>query len=245
MSFKKIFLPKKNYKLIRLGKDNDGGYLVGSKNLLLSKNLISLGISDDWSFELQCLKLNPKLKIFSFDNQLSYKFLFKNIVLSFIRIFYFQSNVLIFLNKLKNFFVFIFIKKKINLKKKFIGKKELKKIIKFKKEIFFKIDIEGNEYRILNELIKIKNNINAIIIEFHDVDLHMDKIENFIKKIGLILTHIHPNNFSKLNENKDPTCIEMTFEKFIIIKDNQKVVLPKKLDMKSDPFKQDYKLKFK
>ena len=53
MSLPKILKPEHNFKLIRVGKNNDGGYLVGKKSILNSENLISLGISDDWSFEEQ------------------------------------------------------------------------------------------------------------------------------------------------------------------------------------------------
>ena len=37
--------------LIRLGKNNDGGYLVSEKDIKHTKNLISLGVSFDISFE--------------------------------------------------------------------------------------------------------------------------------------------------------------------------------------------------
>ena len=55
MSFDKILKPKYNYDLIRIGRDNDGGYLVEKKSLENTQSLISLGISDDWSFEEQFL----------------------------------------------------------------------------------------------------------------------------------------------------------------------------------------------
>ena len=51
MSFDKILKPKYNYDLIRIGRDNDGGYLVEKKSLENTQSLISLGISNDWSFE--------------------------------------------------------------------------------------------------------------------------------------------------------------------------------------------------
>ena len=35
--------------------------------------------------------------------------------------------------------------------------------------IFFKIDIEENEYSILNELVKYRNKIECLVIEFHGI----------------------------------------------------------------------------
>jgi hypothetical protein len=81
------FKPRHKIKLIRIGKNNDGGYLVGNKSLITSKYLISLGISDDWSFEIESLKINPNLKIHSYDDQLGYKFLTKAFFFHFLEFF--------------------------------------------------------------------------------------------------------------------------------------------------------------
>ena len=49
--------PNSLYDLIRVGKDNDGGYLVCRNSVNNSDILISFGISDDFSFEEQFQKL--------------------------------------------------------------------------------------------------------------------------------------------------------------------------------------------
>ena len=56
--FLKIFQPYFCEDIIRLGKDNDGGYLVNKQDILKSKKLISLGVGDDVSFEMDFMKLN-------------------------------------------------------------------------------------------------------------------------------------------------------------------------------------------
>jgi hypothetical protein len=48
--FSKVLKPKHLYDLIRLGRNNDGGYLVEKNSLKVSKALISFGLSFDWSF---------------------------------------------------------------------------------------------------------------------------------------------------------------------------------------------------
>ena len=57
--------------------------------------------------------------------------------------------------------------------------------------------------------------MTGLVIEFHDVDLHQEKILEFINNFNLELTHIHPNNFGLKDDNGDPKVIEMTFEKKI------------------------------
>ena len=88
MKLPNIYKPKFNFKLIRVGKNNDGGYLVGKKSILNSENLISFGISDDWSFEEQFSKINSSTNIFAYDDVLGLGWLTKNL-LKILKDFYF------------------------------------------------------------------------------------------------------------------------------------------------------------
>ena len=63
------FKPKGTFNLIRLGKDNDGGYLVEKNSINGSKSLIAMGIGKDWSFEKDFLD-NVKKKGEYFDQGL-------------------------------------------------------------------------------------------------------------------------------------------------------------------------------
>ncbi len=55
--------PLKFEDLVRLGNTNDGGYVVRKQDINDAGNLISLGISFDWSFEKEFKKQNKKLKL--------------------------------------------------------------------------------------------------------------------------------------------------------------------------------------
>ena len=123
----------------------------------------------------------------------------------------------------------------------------IRKIINYYKLenlIFFKIDIEGSEYRILDELIDYQDKICGLIIEFHDIDLHREKINNFIKKFNLTLTHIHPNNYGGVDAFSDPLVIEMTFEKNPIEENNLNPIFPKLLDQPNNPSQPEINLNF-
>jgi hypothetical protein len=249
----KIFKPKGLYDLIRIGKENDGGYLVGKNSLLKSEYLISFGINDDWSFEEQFRKYNSKIKIFAYDPYVDNTFFFWKTWFSLLSLFrarpkYFYYNIKKwilfkrFFDNKKNFF---FLKKigKGGVKKPSITIKEIIKSTKNCKNIFFKIDIEGSEYRILDDLIKNFKYISGIVIEFHDVDLHLNKIVNFINKINLEIVHIHPNNCAECNLFDMPTVLEITFEKNSKLLKNS-VLFPHPLDQKNDPRYDDVKLIF-
>ena len=108
-----------------------------------------------------------------------------------------------------------------------------------------KIQEVGEITSVLDEIIKNKNKINCIIIEFHDVDLHIKKIVNFIQKLKFQLTHIHPNNFGGVDNNGNPKVLEITLEKKPKLIKYKKINLPHKLDFKNNPKIGDIKIKFK
>ena len=96
----------------------------------------------------------------------------------------------------------------------------------------------------MDDLLKYEEVISGIVIEFHEVDLNLDKILNFIEYSQLKLIHIHANNWMNYGQNNIPTCIEMTFSKNpTLISDN--VVLPHVLDQKNNPNAKDLILEFK
>ena len=54
----KILQPFDCSNLIRLGKPNDGGYLINQLDVMKTNKLVSFGIGEDFSFEEQFLNLN-------------------------------------------------------------------------------------------------------------------------------------------------------------------------------------------
>ena len=242
MTFSLFFKPKHNYFLERIGKENDGGYLINSDAILKSKYLLSFGIFDDWSFEKNFIKYNKNVKVICYDDVISFNFIFTRSIKKIILDLYKFKFTNIF-NNLFTIMDYILIKNKIKFYKKKIVRGDIEKIMNNLDQVFLKVDIEGNEYEILEDILKVQNNISALIIEFHDVDKNRDVIERFIEKFKLNLTHIHPNNYGKLDKNNDPVIIELSFEK------NPKIIggevrLPNILDQKNNPKKNDIFIKF-
>jgi hypothetical protein len=243
MPLEKIFRPSSAYPMVRLGKNNDGGYLVGTKSLAESKTLITFGIKNDWSFESDFIKANNNIKVICFDNQLDFKFLLKLILRQLFLIF-FNRNFSLLIFHIKNLLSFFKFKKRATLVKKHITYGDVLRITNEYNNVFFKIDIDGSEYRIFEELLQVKDKINGLVIELHDIDLHKQRIINFASKLGLDLIHIHPNNFAGVDNDGDPIVIEVTFEK------NSNPLseinsLPHNLDMPNNPFADDINIKFR
>ena len=243
MPLESIFKPKLLFSMARIGKKNDGGYLVGTNSLLSSKTLITFGIKNDWSFELDFIKANNNLKVICFDNQLNFRLLLRLVIQQLIFVFW-NKNIFLLLLHIKNLFTFFKFKKKVKLIKKHISYGDVLNISEKYDDIFFKIDIDGSEYRIFDEIIKIKHKILGLVIEVHDVDLHKEKIIHFINQLEMELIHIHPNNFAGVDKNNDPIVIELTFEKNSKVL-SDKLSLPHLLDMRNNPFIKDIELTFK
>tara|TARA_B100000780_G_scaffold235042_1_gene175550 strand:- start:3918 stop:4649 length:732 start_codon:yes stop_codon:yes gene_type:complete len=242
MPFPSFLKPKKTYDLERIGKNNDGGYLIGSHSIKKAKNLISLGIHDDWSFEKKIFELNGDIKVFCYDDQTSIKFLIKKILNNFF-FFFFNLQFSKLVLSITKLFEFIYISRKIKFTKKKIAFGDLEKITNNLEDLFIKIDIEGSEYRIFEDLLKIQDKVVCLVIEFHDIDLHMDRIEKFINKTKLELIHIHPNNYCSLDQFGNPTTIEVSFEKNPTAV-NDLYTIPHDLDQNCNPNGPDINISF-
>ena len=57
------------HQIIRLGSNHDGGYFVCPNAVSKSQNLIGIGIETNWEFEKEFLKINPKVKVTTYDGQ--------------------------------------------------------------------------------------------------------------------------------------------------------------------------------
>ena len=61
-----ILKPKFETELIRLGKNNDGGYIIPQKSINSSSKLYSFGLNDDFSFEKEFYK-KKNVEVVCFD----------------------------------------------------------------------------------------------------------------------------------------------------------------------------------
>jgi len=234
MALPLAFEPKIEATFVRIGRDNDGGYLVDKKSIAQTDCLVSFGLSTDCSFEHKFKKIKD-IPIIAYDHTINF-LLFRNIVRNkFWTIFqkllktrHRREAIRNFLQLLASYKLHkkLFSQNNIIHKQQAIGctrnnYTDVKAVIEQlhmafdslnkDQKIFFKIDIEGSEYRILDQLIDIQDRISGLVIEFHDCDLHQQRIISFIKAFKLPLGHIHGNNYGGISNDGDPLVLEMTF----------------------------------
>ena len=218
------------YSKKRIGKNNDGGYVIvelpGRYDIFLSG-----GISDDISFENHLLSLYPELTCHAFDGTINY-------TPNGDRIVYHRQNLgntnNLFLTNLDQYF------QKYN-------------------DIFLKIDIEGHEFRLLPvvELSKVKQLVVEIHSP-GDIQLYPDYFRglsditnnvmfNLLEKINNThtLVHLHANNgckMQKINGIDVPHVFELTYirNEFVDTRIKNTLPLPTSLDMKNIVGNPDY-----
>ena len=205
------------HKLIRLGSRHDGGYFVCPNSVSKAQNLIGIGIETNWEFEKDFLKINPNVKVSTFDGQTNFILILKFFFNQLLKKIFLKSNWDLLRRSVLNIFEYnYFLHNILNFTNKNIGLKKglsFSKIIEGKKNIFLKVDIEGSEYRILEEIIIAKNQLIGLAIEFHDFDLNKNKVYNFIDNIGMELIHLNVNELGGLSSENFPLVIELTFSK--------------------------------
>ena len=241
---------KPNYKanFLRLGSKFDGGYVTELNSFKNCDLLISFGLSDNWDFEKSFIKSDKK--IIAVDDRLDFFFLFKK----FIKSFFLNINLtLYYLYKIFDFYK-ISLRKSVCIEKNkvsnFISNNStslpalFEKYNIISKKIFLKIDIEGFEYRVFDDIINYQHHFLGLIIELHDIDLHYDKIKLFINKLNLKLVYIHPNNSGYINKDNNPTVVELTFSKYFYKKKNYQFKPNKIFDSANNPKLEDIELRF-
>ena len=233
-----LILYKSPYEKTRVGKNNDGGYIItelpGDYDIFLSG-----GVSDDISFENDILLKYHNLVCYAFDGTIS-KFTIEN-------------ERIIFINKNLG-----------NENSDYVT--NLHEYMKNYNNIFMKMDIEGHEFKIFptffeNNYIK---KIKQLVIEIHsprDIEIHPDyykglsNIKNehmfeLFKNINKthILIHFHANNGTQMNNINGidiPHVFELTYIRNDFIKEyiRNDQPLPTHLDMPNITYMNDVTLK--
>ena len=253
---KPIFIDKKN--LIRVGPKRDGGYVIDKRIINKIDHLITCGLNDDWSFENHFLKLTNKPSFNAYDHTVNSDFLkkkFKNDLIDFLLLKKLRIYKIINIFKYFDYLIFFKDKKrhhKLKISQKNIKNKEISihNILKNKKNVLLKVDIEGDEYKILNDIKKNSHKINCLIVEFHFIKQKLKQIYNFVNKLKkLNISHIHANNVAGVDRYGLPLGLEITFVNSKLIKTIKKKNLLKypidKLDYPSVKRNKDIKLFFK
>lgn len=224
-SLKNLLPFETNHKLIRLGEESDGGYLIPD-DLEAVEFCYSCGVGYVTEFEKQLYQKYSIKSVLIDPNNLPQNIFPKKAK-------YYQK-YLDFVDSEKNMHINNFLYPEP------------------KNEIILKVDIEGDEYE---NFISLSDNyfkkIRILVIELHDLRNLRSKFfrkifDKIFKKLNkhFVVCHLHPNNTSKVKNIRNipiPDMVELT-----LINKKRLNSIPKKiaqipniLDKKTDPNKQE------
>ena len=204
--------------LVRIGSVHDGGYLVSAADIEHSEILVGMGINDDWNFEKDFVARRG-CPVIAYDASVGLEHFWRKFVRALSRVHKVRRTVQDYRRYVdfKNFFrgdrqhIEKFVG--LDIGGMFVGFSDVAARVNGR-TAYLKIDIEGYEYRILEDLLAFEPQISGCVIEFHDCDLHLDKIQDFVERSSLKLVHVHANNHGWVNEAGIPLVLELTFSKF-------------------------------
>ena len=245
-------------EMVRVGDKEDGGYVIPNHFRDSRLTLISIGLGDNWSFENQgkgiffdkFISVDHTVSIFNILRRLLKRFTSKKIKL---------SNTYYLFKLLINYLNTFILKRNTHVRKKLVSAstKEVRNEITLDEcfsmtdgeKIVLKIDIEGDEYKIVEDVCRYSKLVDLLIIEFHQTERMNIEFSNSISMLKEFfhLVHTHGNNFDLVADNGIPNVVELTFVNRSVFKGEYEKIrnLPiPKIDYPCNPGKLDINLSF-
>jgi hypothetical protein len=205
-------------ELCRVGRHSDGGYVVCEEAILKANCFISLGLGEDWSYEIAISEMNPSADINIYDHTVSLSFFASKVLRGFIKFILrrdTKSNLMARIKRLCDYSEFWRRSPKHHHHQIHISKYSFEKImseIPDEEAVGLKIDIEGSEWEILETISNHQSRFVFVLIEIHDFDGHENQLEEFLSDLSksFVLAHVHANNFAPLGKNGFPSVFEIS-----------------------------------
>ncbi len=190
-------------EFVRLGRDNDCGYVVPVAALELSDALMGYGIGDDISFERDFSQRFNKPS-FGFDCGV------RNIETGDSRCLFFSECIgtskYLFSDQVSSGHISSF-------------SDQLQRLGLSDKKVFIKMDIEGAEFDVMNDILKYSQNITGMVLELHIPYGSPEQALRTLMSLDrhFVLVHLHCTNLSldyfktKYAKNCVPSLLELTY----------------------------------
>lgn len=252
--------------LIRIGNTFDGGYVVSQELLSKTTKLVSLGYGWDSNFEICAIRNYPNIKSIIYDDVANFhswirpwrkfpRFFFGSLAhgkivsprqfawfrpsLDFAKMSFLYPRKITYKNA--SIVRFPTSKNELNISHVFSG-------FDASEFVYLKIDIEGSEYEIIEQILESSNNLTGMTIEFHDISIRKEEFISCMKNLQtkFVINHLHPNNHRDLI-NGFPDVIEISFISKKLLHGDQLLRRESLLDMDSPNNRSlpDYNLIFK
>jgi hypothetical protein len=226
--------------LVRIGRAQDGGYVITRRQLDNTEVLLSFGISSDWSFEKDFLRKadrTGKISLYAYDYSVSAYIMRKRIIKAFrtsigklVALDFNTANAnfrFAFWKVIHSFERFFNPAKNRYFFKKYLGTHDNNEYISVAEifnihvkdpvkdlSIFVKMDIEESEYRTLHDFKPFYKLINGFVIEFHNLGIWSNNFTAIVAEMSeyFYVAHVHANNYGGyIYPTMLPDTLEITF----------------------------------
>jgi hypothetical protein len=204
---------------IRIGSANDGGYILPSSLFNEANRLVSFGISIDWKFEAGFLKSHPNSIVDCYDKTTTFRRALWWGITRFLGSWITRRKPH-YIAWRKPFEYRFFTKSNVNLIQRFVGNKkgddyiapsEIFKDLPDDRCAILKVDVEGGEYNIINDIVEHEMAFSILAFEFHGTN-HAKFEQGIVKLLEkFVITHVHANSCGGMDENELPGLLEITF----------------------------------
>ena len=209
--------------LMRLGSDHDGGYVVARHAVERSTHLLSFGLEANWKFEADYLELKRNhadcTGIDAYDPTVTSWLLLKRTVRHVGRM---LRRKRLGHSETWSSYRRLFRSTCVTHHLKWIGRASSLNTVDFKTcladvpsaaRVFLKMDIEGSEYEILDQIVESSHRLSGIAMELHSFNNahrdHADLFDELHRRFQV--AHVHVNNSGPLDPSGCPTTVELSY----------------------------------
>ncbi len=219
--------------LVRLGRDEDGGYVVSARSIAAARTIVGLGINDDWSFEADVVRRHPGIEVVGVDGSVSPS-IFRARAR---RAWWTAAGHVVRLQRwyagealrdgrhwrdIATRFTRFWTAPSRTFVQRFVGAGPamlawddvLSRVqLSDEPDLFVKMDVEGAEYDLLPDMMRGARHIAGMVVELHECG---DRWDDFAAAMdafapSFAIVHLHGNNSSPLIPGTDvPLVMEVT-----------------------------------
>ena len=212
MPLPRSWKPVRTRGLTLIGPRGDGGYVTTEAALADVDVLISFGLGDDWGFE-EDFRTRTGARVDVYDHTVGWHwwpyYTLRSLYRRHFRL----------LTKPLSYARFI-ARRGVTHHRRAVGSGEggtvsLAQIVADLPDdasLFLKMDIEGAEYSVLDDIVTHRHRFTGMAMEFHEVGRHRARIEAFVAALeGFAVVAAYPNNAYPADAAGDPRLLEMSF----------------------------------
>jgi hypothetical protein len=209
--------------LCRVGGSHDGGYVIPRSMVDEAEVLVSMGVSENWSFDEQFLRLHPGLRIHAYDHTISRVAFVRRVGIGVVKMLLgivSAGEVARRVRLLRAYRAF-FTGAVIHFQERIHDRIDRRRDATLDKvfartgsaSVFLKIDIEGCEYRIIDAILRHADRVVGMVIEFHETQRSRALFAASIRKLQahFSIVHLHANNYGGVAPDGLPDVLEVTF----------------------------------